>query len=81
MCPKIIINKGEKEIETIADFYNHFKPNQKGILTKAYNVCLCGVDIDDFFENKKTPYKRVDGEYFIGEIEEITVFDYEYKGD
>ena len=77
MCQKVVINKAEKttEIERIGDLFQHFNPKSR--LSSVSNACLCAVDLDKFLEQRKISYKRIDGDYYIGQLESINEFDYE----
>lgn len=69
MCNKIIINGGDKEIETIAEFEQHFgflpckEPND----TEDFEMdcCLCQADIEGTFKMHKIPFEVIDQDWYI----------------
>jgi len=63
MCNIIIINKGEKEIETPRDFENHF--GFKPIKAEHYDdvdldCCLCQIDIEKTLSKKNISFKLLE---------------------
>jgi len=79
MCTIVVINRGEKEIETPRQFKDHF-----GFLPDGFEVqedlypegtldeCLCHAALDETFDLNSIPYKRgSDGDYYVGMLEGI----------
>lgn len=68
MCQIIVINKGDKEIETPQQFIDHF-----GFMPKtdwAYNelimdACLCQCDIEETLIEKNIPFVADCGDIYI----------------
>jgi hypothetical protein len=67
MCVSIIINAGEKEIQTPAQFEKHFKLDS-GLLDEDKELCLCNMDVDMIFYEYEIPYKMVQGDYYVGKL-------------
>ena len=73
MCNIIVINKGEKEIETPRQFLEHF-----GFMAEKetyYNEiemdsCLCQCDIEKSLKNK-IPFKKDCGDFYVGMLDEV----------
>lgn len=68
MCDKIIINGGDKEIETPAQFLEHFEFMPK--MFKEYanidmNSCLCQVDIETSFIENNIFFKKDCGDFHV----------------
>ena len=74
MCHIIVINKGEKEIETPRQFLEHF--GFEGIKESYYkdvdiDACLCQIDIEKTFKQHEIKYKVDCMEYYVGKLNEI----------
>jgi hypothetical protein len=82
MCEILVINRGEKEIETPRQFQEHF-----GFLPHVHNkynesdldMCLCSCDLDETFEQKGIEYARSTGSYYVGDLIDLEIFDYHFK--
>jgi hypothetical protein len=76
MCTIVIINRGEKEIETPREFKEHFgffpNPNQ-GINhnTLELDYCLCQFDVEEAFKLKNIPYKKDCGDLYVGQLDDV----------
>jgi hypothetical protein len=70
MCVVIVINKGEKEIQTPREFEEHFKINP-GVLDEDMDHCLCHVDIDEILSEHEIPYKLHWGDYYVGMLDQL----------
>lgn len=76
MCVVIVINRGEKEITTPEEFKVHFgfEPAIEEELKKMAGwekCCLCGCDIDSSLQENKIEYKKADGDYYIGQLDQV----------
>lgn len=77
MCTKILINRGEKEIQTVREFKEHFGAD---ILIPADandvvldDCCLCQIDVGAELKRLNIPFAYDYCDYYIGEgIELIT---------
>lgn len=69
MCNRIVINKDEKEIETPAEFYEHFGFNafkEEHHNTIIMDACLCQVDVDKSLKEHNVEFKKDEiGDYYI----------------
>ena len=78
MCRKIIINRGEKEIETPRQFLEHFGfLPQKEIPALPFeeselDLCLCGFDIEGTFTSNQVAYVDIRDDLFVGELDLIS---------
>lgn len=69
MCYKVIINSGEKEIDTPRQFLEHF--GFKAKMHEKYNVvgmdgCLCPVDVGKTLKQHKIPFKQNGMDFYVG---------------
>lgn len=75
MCNQVIINRGEKEIGTPREFQNHFGflPVGRYIYTSPNEMdsCLCQRDLEKTFKKHKIEYRFIDGDYFVGKLDEL----------
>jgi hypothetical protein len=74
MCNVVIINKGEKEIGTPAQFLEHFeflpeKWEAHDIL--EMDCCLCQCDIEETFLVRDIPFKMDCGDFYVGDLDEV----------
>lgn len=73
MCDIIVINRGEKEIETPRQFQEHFGfLPEKSIHYNSMDIdcCLCQCDIEKTFMAKNIPFKK-DGDFYVGQLDDI----------
>jgi hypothetical protein len=74
MCSTVVINRGEKEIETPRQFQDHFGflPD-KDINYTAIDMdyCLCQCDIETTLTEKGIPFKKDCGDIYVGELDEV----------
>lgn len=78
MCAIVIINRGEKEIETPRQFFEHFgfeAPSYSLSKNVEMDACLCQVDIEKALAEKNIPFKKDLGDIYVGELDQIGVFD------
>lgn len=81
MCQIIVVNKGEKEIDTPKKFRLHFgylPVRHSSYPAMDVNLCLCQCDIDKTFQAKKIEYKTHIGDYYVGGLDNID-FDFHWK--
>ncbi len=74
MCRKIVINKGEKDIETPLQFkeYFGFYPTMNYCFNEPDLVCcLCPVNIKEVLESNNIAYKMCGGDYYVGQLESV----------
>ena len=73
MCQKVIINRGEKEIESPRQFEQHFGflPDKEIHYDSIdMDCCLCSCDIDATFKEKRIEYGTCAfGDYYVGELD------------
>jgi len=72
MCNIVVINRGEKEIESPRQFLEHFgfmPDKQIYYNTVEMDACLCQCDIEETFKQNKIEYKKDCGDYFVGQLE------------
>jgi hypothetical protein len=75
MCTIVVINRGEKEIGTPREFLEHFKvmPDFEMYFNKVdMDACLCQCDLDTTFVCNEIAYKIIDGDYYVGKLDELT---------
>lgn len=78
MCSKIIINRGEKEIQSLNDFLSFFKNHNFPFLdamTEKTETCLCAIDIEAFLKSKGFSFKTYLEDFYIGQLEDMKDFD------
>lgn len=77
MCNVVIINKGEKEIETPKQFFEHFgfeAPIEDGYNSIDIDSCLCQVDAEKALLDNNIPFKKDWGDIYVGMLDKV-VFD------
>lgn len=76
MCNIVVINKGEKEIETPRQFLEHFgfMPDED---LKQINIdeCLCSCDIEKALKYNKIEFKKDCGDIYIGMLDDVIGYD------
>lgn len=67
----VYINRGEKEISSIQEFQKHFgfSADPNNIFGDEMDACLCGMDLDEIFKEKRIEYKTDCGDYYVGQLE------------
>lgn len=68
MCGKVIINKGEKEIETPKEFKDHFgfeAPREEYYHTVDMDCCLCQVDVEKALTDHNIPFEKDCGDIYV----------------
>ena len=74
MCNIVVINRGEKEIETPRQFEEHFgfSPDKDiHYNTIEMDCCLCQCDIDKTFKENNIEYKKDCGDWYVGELDKV----------
>lgn len=80
MCQTIVINKGEKEIETPREFKEHFGYYPiafEGCTKESINsdkwedFCLCSCNIDETLKAHRIDYKWDGSDYYIGMLDQL----------
>jgi hypothetical protein len=74
MCNIVVINKGEKEIETPRQFLEHFgfMPEKEfGHNTIEMDYCLCQCDFEQALIDNNIPFKKDCGDVYVGMLDEI----------
>lgn len=75
MCVIIVIDRGEKEIETPDQFHEHFKfelTAPEGVLDKEWKgECLCPFPIGAILKEHRIDFKTVSGDYYVGQLDQI----------
>jgi hypothetical protein len=74
MCCIVVINRGEKEIETPRQFLEHFvfeAPKEDYYQSIDLDACLCQVNIDDALTDHSIPYKKESGDYYVGQLDGV----------
>jgi hypothetical protein len=74
MCNIVVINRGEKEIGTPAQFLEHFgflpeKCDPDDIL--EMDCCLCQCDLEETFLLRNIPFKMDCCDFFVGDLDEV----------
>jgi hypothetical protein len=72
MCVTIVINRGEKEIESPRQFKEHFgfEPFiEDGYKTIELDACLCQVDVEKSLNAHNIPFKWDCMDYYVGDLE------------
>lgn len=79
MCEIIVVNRGEKELETPREVHEHFNiPLKKYWCYKDVDLdcCLCQLDLDAMFIENNIPFKKERGSwYHVGGDLDSLVFD------
>jgi len=74
MCNIIVINKGEKEIETPRQFLEHFgfeAPKEEYYRAVDMDCCLCNCDLEKTLNEHKIPFKKDCGDIYVGMLEDV----------
>ena len=74
MCNIIVINRGEKEIETPRQFLEHFgfeAPKEDCYNSVNMDACLCQVDIEKAFTEHNILFKTDCGDFYVGKLDEV----------
>ncbi len=74
MCVIVVINIGEKEIGTPREFLYHFKVMPEWDMDYAIvdmDGCLCQCDLDATFFRDGIDYKKIEGDYYVGKLNEL----------
>jgi len=74
MCNIVVINRGEKEIETPRQFLEHFgfeAPKEEYYTTVDMDCCLCQVDIEKALTEHNIPFKTDCGDFYVGQLDEV----------
>lgn len=74
MCNIVVINRGEKEIETPRQFLEHFgfeAPKEEHYRTVDMDCCLCQVDIEKALTEHNIPFKTDCGDFYVGQLDEV----------
>lgn len=74
MCNIVVINKGEKEIETPRQFKDHFgfdAPKDEWYEKVNPDQCLCQVDVEKALTEHGIPFKTDCGDYYVGMLDEV----------
>ena len=74
MCNIIVINRGEKEIETPRQFLEHFSfeaPKEDCYNSVNMDACLCQVDIEKAFTEHNILFKTDCGDFYVGKLDEV----------
>lgn len=72
MCVQIIINRGEKELNTTREFIDHFKFIPKiefGYEELNLDSCLCQVNIEESLEEHNIPFLTFFGDFYVGMLD------------
>lgn len=68
MCRKVVVNRGEKEIETPREFLAHFGfLPENGDIEIELDLCLCGFDIEAILNERGIPFKDIHDDLFVGD--------------
>lgn len=75
MCVVVVINRGEKEIETPEQFKEHFgfEPIiDESLKTDGWDkCCLCNCHIAKTLHSNKIEFKISQGDYYVGMLDEV----------
>jgi len=74
MCNIVVINKGEKEIETPRQFQEHFgfMPDVEiGHNKIEPDYCLCQCDCEKALNENNIPFKKDCGDIYVGMLEDV----------
>lgn len=70
MCYSVIVNSGEKIIETPREFQEHFgfmPLKDKNYKSIEMDCCLCQCDVEETFRQRNIPFKFDWGDYYVDE--------------
>ena len=74
MCGIVVINRGEKEIETPRQFKQHFgfeAPEEEDCNDINIDYCLCQVDVEKALTDNNVPFKKYCGDIYVGDLENV----------
>ncbi len=74
MCNVVVINRGEKEIETPRQFQAHFGfPAEKDThyTEVTLDLCLCQCCLEETFKQNNIPFKFDGSDYYVGELDKL----------
>jgi hypothetical protein len=74
MCGLVIINRGEKEIETPRQFKQHFgfeAPKQEYYNDVDMDCCLCQVDVEKSLVEHEILFKIDCGDIYVGDLKNV----------
>ena len=74
MCGLVIINRGEKEIESPRQFKQHFgfeAPKQEYYNDVDMDCCLCQVDVEKSLVEHKILFKIDCGDIYVGDLKNV----------
>lgn len=74
MCGIVVINRGEKEIETPRQFEQHFgfMPEKDfGFNDIQIDACLCQCDLETTFKKNNIEFKTDWGDFYVGMLDEV----------
>jgi len=75
MCNIIVINRGQKEIETPRQFLEHFgfeAPVDLNYGPVEMDACLCQLDIEKALISHNIEFKKFWGDIYVGMLEGLT---------
>lgn len=68
MCIVVVINKGEKEIQTPREFLKHFGINLiDDDSSTDMDCCLCDIDIEDVFNENGIEFELDWGDFYVND--------------
>jgi hypothetical protein len=81
MCQTIVINRGERELDSVKDFEEYFNteieippnPTNADIILK--DCCLCQIDIPKELGKMGIEYKYDFVNYYVGDLENVIIDD------
>ena len=74
MCGIVVINRGEKEIETPRQFKQHFgfeAPKEEYYNDVNVDCCLCQVDVEKALTEHNIPFKRDCGDIYVRDLKNV----------
>ena len=74
MCNSVVINKGEKEIETPRQFLEHFgfmPDTEIGHNKIELNYCLCQCDCEKALTENNIKFKKDCGDIYVGMLDDV----------
>ena len=78
MCYIVVINKGEKEIETPRQFVEHFgfmPDNEIDYPNIQMDDCLCQCDVEKALKQNNIPFKKDWGDIYVGMLNDLVTDD------
>lgn len=75
MCETVVINRGEKELQTVRQFEEHFNTKIE-IPNNAYDVidkdcCLCQIDVAQELTKLNVAFKYDHMDYYVGQLDKV----------